>query len=82
MAKDIMKVYTGPKAEAMWIQEILSENDIGSILKDPMQESLKAGWAYAAGSAVTIFVESENEDRATEIIDDYFANRKPLDEDD
>ncbi len=82
MAKDIVKVYTGPRTEALWIQEILKENQIGSLLKDPLQESLKAGWAYAAGDAVFVFVESENEEDAKEIIADYFNNRSPVTDDD
>ena len=56
MAEDIKKVYTGPKTEAMWIQEILKESGIGSILKDPLQESLKGGWAYAGGESGFVFV--------------------------
>jgi hypothetical protein len=82
MARDIVKVYTGPRTEALWVQEILKENQIGSLLKDPLQESLKAGWAYAAGDAVFVFVESENEQEAKEIIADYFTNRSPVSDDD
>jgi hypothetical protein len=82
MASDIKKVYTGPKTEALWVQEILKENGIGSILKDPLQESLKAGWAYAAGDAVFVFVEEANLEQAKELLSDYFAKRKPLDDQD
>ena len=80
MAEDIKKVYTGPKTEAMWVQEILKESGIGSILKDPLQESLKGGWAYAGGESVFVFVEEVNIEQAKEILADYFAKRKPLDE--
>lgn len=82
MADDINKVYTGPKTEAMWVQEILKESGIGSILKDPLQESLKGGWAYAGGESVFVFVEEVNIEKAKEILADYFAKRKPLDEED
>jgi hypothetical protein len=82
MARDIIKVYTGPRTEALWIQEILHENEIGSLLKDPLQESMKAGWAYAAGDSVFVFVEAEFEAHAREIISDYFRNRKPVNEED
>jgi hypothetical protein len=80
MADDIIKVYTGPKAEALWVQEILKESGIGSILKDPLQESLKGGWAYAGGESVFIFVEEMNADEAKQILEEYFANRQPLDD--
>lgn len=80
MADDIKKVYTGPKAEALWVQEILKESGIGSILKDPLQESLQGGWAYAGGESVFVFVEEINVLEAKKILEDYFANRKPLDD--
>ena len=79
MADDIKKVYTGPKTEAMWVQEILKENNIGSILKDPLQESLKAGWAYAGGDSVFVFVEEPFLEDALAILKDYFEKREPLD---
>ena len=82
MARDIVKVYTGPKAEALWVQEILNENEIASLLKDPLQESLKAGWAYAAGDAVFVFVEAAHEDDSRKILSDYFANRPPVEDED
>ena len=82
MADDIKKVYTGPKTEALWVQEILKKNNIGSILKDPLQESLQAGWAYAGGDSVFVFVEEPLLEESKAILKDYFEKRKPLDEKD
>lgn len=82
MSDDIKRVYTGSRAEGLWIQEVLKESGIGSILKDTLSSSVQAGWADGAPEdALRIFVDAHKEMEAKQVIEDYFANRKPLDED-
>lgn len=80
MAEEIKLVYHGSRAEGLWIKEILEEEGIGSVLRDTLASSMKAGWAdgYPEDS-VKIFVESYNYEQAKEILEEYFKNRKPLD---
>ena len=77
MSEDIKRVYTGSKTEGMWIQEILKENGIGSILKDLLETGSSGGLADAAPEDATqIFVETFNYEKSVKIIEDYFKNRK------
>ena len=82
MSDEIQLVYTGSRAEGLWVQEILKENGIGSILKDTLSSSVMGG--YANGSpedTLLIYVETANYDKAKAILDEYFAKRKPLEND-
>jgi hypothetical protein len=76
MSDDIKKVYTGSRIEGMFIKEMLEESGFGVILKDRLASSAKAGWADGpAGDTVFIFVETQNETRAKELIQTYFSER-------
>ena len=77
--EDIKLVYTGSRAEGLWLQEILKENGIGSIVKDTLDSSVKGGWADGSPEdTLLIYVETPNYEKAKAILDEYFANRKPL----
>jgi len=77
MSEDIQIVYRGSRAEGLWIKEMLEEEGIGVIFKDTLAESVQAGWAdgYPQDS-IRILVESTNFEKAKQVIEDYFKNRK------
>ncbi|NOX85839.1 MAG: DUF2007 domain-containing protein [Chlorobi bacterium] len=79
MSEEIKLVYTGSRAEGLWVQEILKENGIGSILKDTLSSSVQGGWADGSPEdALLIYVESFNYKKAKSVLDEYFKKRKPL----
>ncbi len=81
MSEEIKLVYTGSRAEGMWIKEILEEEKIGAIFRDTLSSSIQAGWADGSPEdAVRIFVEVDNYEKAKNIIEAYFENRKSTDE--
>ncbi len=76
MTGDLSLVYTGSRVEGMYLEELLKENGIGCIRKDTLEESVSAGWAQGSPEdAVKIYVESFNNEKAKEVLDDYFASR-------
>ncbi len=77
MSEDIKLVYTGSDVEAMYLEELLKKNGIGSIRRNNLQESTIAGWASGSPADSTqLFVESLNLDKAKQLLDEYFASRK------
>ena len=77
MPDDIRLVYTGSEVEAMYVEELLKENGIGSIRRDNLRSSVIAGWGHGwPETSNQIFVETENYLRAKKILDDYFASEK------
>lgn len=81
MSDDIRKVYTGTRVEGMFLKEMLEESGIGVIMKDRLASSARAGWADGpAGDTVYLFVETENEEQAKDLIETYFRERDSTDE--
>ncbi len=76
MSEDIKSVYTGSRAEGLFLVELLKENGIGAMYEDRLGSSVQAGWADGAPEdAVQIFVESENYEKAKAFLDEYFKTR-------
>jgi hypothetical protein len=76
MSEDIKLVYTGSRAEGLFVVELLKENGIGAIYKDRLSSSMQAGWADGAPEdAVQVYVETENLEKAKQFLDEYFKNR-------
>ncbi len=76
MSEDIKLVYTGSKAEALWLTEYLKENGIGAISKNVLESSMAAGFAQGyPGESTKLYVETFNYDKAKEFLDKYFAER-------
>lgn len=76
MNSELENVYTGSIVEAKYLVELLNENNIGSILRDSLSESVVAGWGSGSPEdAVTISVELIHLEEATKIIQDYFKSR-------
>ncbi len=76
MKDDIKLVYTGSSVEAMYIEELLKENGIGTMKMDRLQSSVDAGWADGMPEdSVQIFVENQNFDKANKVLEEYFKSR-------
>jgi hypothetical protein len=76
MMEDIKLIYTGSHVEALFLQELLKENGIGSMLKDFLEESVSAGWAQGSPEDSTkLYVETFNYEKAKKLLDEYFATR-------
>jgi hypothetical protein len=76
MSSDLKNVFTGSAIEAGFIVEILEENGIGVISRNPFRESVSAGWVSAiAEDSARLFVETENEEKALKLIEEYLSNR-------
>lgn len=76
MNQDLIQVYTGSIVEANFINEILKENGVGSILRDTLNESIIAGWGSGSPEdSALIFVENEMSAKTMKIIEDYLQTR-------
>ena len=76
MSEDIKEVYTGSKAECLWLQEYLKENDIGVISRNILESSMGAGFAQGyPGQSTKLYVEIINFEKAKELLDKYFTER-------
>jgi len=81
MTDEIKIVYRGSRTEGMWIKEVLEEEGVGAILKDTLSASIQAGWADGyPEDAGRIYVKSINFEKAKQIIEEYFENRKSTDD--
>ncbi len=77
MSDDIKRVYTGSDVEAMYLEDLLKKNGIGSIRRNRLQSSIDAGWANGSPEDSTqLYVESSNLERANELLEEYFKSRK------
>ncbi len=77
VSSDLALVYTGTKVEGLFIEELLKENGLGVFKKDTLEESLIAGWVNGSPEdECLIFVEKSNEEKAKNIIDEYFKSRE------
>ncbi|KAF0129519.1 MAG: hypothetical protein FD155_2442 [Bacteroidetes bacterium] len=76
MQAELIQVYTGSIVEATFLKELLEEQQIGSILRDTLGESVIAGWGQGSPEdSALIFVEEEFAEKAHKVIKDYFETR-------
>jgi hypothetical protein len=77
MSEDLKHVFSGSLVEAGFVAEILEENGIGVISRNPLRESLIAGWASGGLSDETLrlFVAIEDEDKALKLVNEYLKSR-------
>jgi len=70
-------VYTGSMVEANFIKSILEENQIGSIVRDSITESIGAGWGSGLPeSSSQIFVDESHENEAKRIIAEFLNSKQ------
>jgi len=76
MSQELTLVYSGPRAEGLFINEMLEEEGIGSMAKDMLESSLKGAWADGSPeNNFQIQVDTENAEKAKKLIDEYFRSR-------
>ncbi|MBG0780938.1 MAG: DUF2007 domain-containing protein [Bacteroidales bacterium] len=76
MSEDLKLVYTGSIIEAGYLAEILEKNNLTSILRDSLGESVIAGWASGSPEdAARLYVETTHYEAAKKLIDDYLKSR-------
>ncbi len=76
MSQELTLVYSGPRAEGLFIHEMLEEAGIGSIAKDILESSLKGAWADGSPeNNYQIQVETANAEKAKNLIGEYFRSR-------
>ncbi len=78
MSEDLKHVFSGTLVEAGFVSEILEENGIGVISRNPLRESVIAGWASGGLSDETLrlFVNKDDEEKALKLIEEYLNSRK------
>ncbi len=76
MSDDLKLVYSGSRVEALFLQDLLKENSVGSILNKTLESSSLAGWADGPTQRdAMLYVEAFNEEKAKKILEDYFEAR-------
>lgn len=76
MSDDLKLVYSGSRTEGLFINEMLNESGIGSIMKDAFQSGIQAGWPNGLPeNRLRILVDSANSEKAKALIEEYFATR-------
>ncbi len=76
MSNELQNVYTGSIVEARYLVDLLQENNIGSILRDTLSESVIAGWGSGSPEdSAIIQVEASFAEKAVKIIEEYFNKR-------
>ena len=76
MSEELKLVYTGSIIEAGYLAELLEENNLTSILRDSLGESVIAGWASGSPEdSARLYVETAFAEQAKKIIDDYLKSR-------
>ena len=69
-----ISIFKGSAVEADQVHEYLEQNDIGSLVRNHMQENLSAGWmmSEAADHAAEVFVSGEDFSKAEELVKNIF----------
>lgn len=69
-----VSVFKGSVVEADQVHDVLEQNDIGSLVRNHMQENLAAGWMVSdAEHAAEVFVAEEDKERALALVKDIFS---------
>ena len=76
MSEDLRLIYTGSRVEALFLEELLKQNEIGSFLKNALDVELEGRFVDENPTDNTLlYVETFNEESAKKLIDEYFASR-------
>lgn len=66
-------VFKGSTVEADQVQDYLRQNDIGSLVRNHIQENLSAGWMISESDhAAEVFVSQEDRAQAEELVLNMF----------
>lgn len=70
---DYVSIFQGSVVEADQVHEFLAEKDIGSLVRNHMQENLAAGWMVSdAAHAAEVFVAEEDKEKAQTLLKEIF----------
>lgn len=71
---DYISIFKGSAVEADQVHEYLEQNEIGSLVRNHMQENLGAGWMMsdAADHAAEVFVSNEDFPKAESLVKNIF----------
>ena len=70
--ENLKLVFTGSVVEASFLQSLLEENGIGTLLRNTLSESTVAGWVSGAPEdAGLIYVAEYHEQEAKNLIEEY-----------
>ncbi len=75
--QDLFEVFSGSTVDASFIKHHLEKNNIGTIVKNKLDESILAGWVdpnSVVGSQ--IFVTAENYEKAEKLVREYMESRE------
>jgi len=76
MSEDLRLIYTGSRVEALFLEELLKENKIGSFLKNALDVELEGRFTDDDPTDNTLlYVETFNEENAKALLEEYFASR-------
>lgn len=80
---DYVSVFSGSVVEADQVHEYLEQNNIGSLLRNHMQENLSAGWLVSdAEHAAEVFVAKEDVEEARKLVNNIYNEESGLKEED
>lgn len=76
MQEDLVEFIQVQSLRPLFLKELLEENQIGSILRDTLNESVIAGWGSGSPEdAALLYVEQDLAMKAITIINEYMASR-------
>lgn len=70
--RDSVSVFKGSVVEADQVHEFLAQNNIGSLVRNHMQENLSAAWVSDAEHAAEVFVAAEEREKAEALVKEIF----------
>lgn len=75
METSLYKAFSGSEIEVLLLQGELEANNIGSLIRDGFASGLRAGFYGGSPSAVDLFIDESDLEKATPIIQEFLANR-------
>jgi len=70
----IIRVYTGSEVLVGILKVLLNEVGISSIIKDDFSSSISAGFVGGTPSALDLYIQENDKEKADLIIDDFLKN--------
>lgn len=78
--KSNVSIFQGSAVEADTVHDYLAQNNIGSLVRNHMHETLDAGWVTAeANHAAEVFVAVEDSAKAQDLLKNLFVENEPTD---
>lgn len=79
--KDLKLIFTGSNLQASYLESYLNDNDVPTMTRDSMEESVIAGWASGAQEDSTrVYVNASDFDVAIVLVDQFMESLKKTEE--